>query len=141
MSKFSRDKGIRAEREIVNILKAELGDDLEIGRNLEQTRDGGHDISGNLPFSIEIKNQVKLAVTSWWLQTVEQSRPGRPPVLIYKVPYKGWRVVLELDLISSWPTSNGDLVEMDIFAFCNITREIINTSIVVSDFHEARLDS
>ncbi len=51
----SRNKGKRGEREIVNILKAELGDDLEIGRNHAQCDNGGCDIAGRLPFSIEVK--------------------------------------------------------------------------------------
>ena len=133
MGKFSRDKGKRGEREVVNILRDELGSDLEIGRNHAQCDKGGSDIAGNLPYSIEVKNHDKTSVGLWWQQACKQATPGKAPVLIYKVPYKGWRVVLELDLFSVFPTDNNDTVEMDIYTFCNLTREFIANAVMVDD--------
>ena len=133
--KFSRDKGKRGEREIVNILKNELGNDLDIGRNHSQCDTGGCDIAGNLPYSIEVKNHKTESLTAWWIQACRQAQQGKAPVLIYKKPYKGWFVIMELDLISVYPTDNGDTIEMDIMAFCNLTREIISNALEAETLH------
>ena len=42
MSKSQRTKGAAFEREVVNIIKEALGE--QVKRNLDQWRDGGHEI-------------------------------------------------------------------------------------------------
>ena len=126
---------------MVNLLRDELGSDLNIGRNHAQCDEGGCDIAGDLPFSIEVKNHKAPNIPLWWRQACDQSRPGKPPVLIYKKPYRGWYVIMELDLISAFPTDNNDIMEIDILTFCNITRELINSAVDMNSPMVLRLDS
>lgn len=98
MSKFSRNKGARAERELAKLLELELGN--RVVRNLEQTRDGGIDLTG-VPFAVEVKAQRKPQIATWWAQAVEQAKAcGKAPVLAYKVHYRGWRIRIPLAEIS-----------------------------------------
>ena len=53
----SRTKGATFEREVVNIIKEVLGE--QVKRNLDQWRDGGHDIALG-PYMIECKRRASI---------------------------------------------------------------------------------
>jgi len=104
----ARNKGARGEREAIAILQAVVEECLGseafvLKRNLEQTREGGADITG-APleydlFSFEIKRQEKLELNKWWKQTVTQAdATGRIPVLMYKQSRVEWKVIVPATL-------------------------------------------
>lgn len=96
MSKRSRDKGIRGEREFLAELGAELGEALT--RNLEQTRDRGADCLVVKGWAIEVKRREALSRPAWWRQAVDQAqRVGAQPMLAYRRNREAWRVML------AWP--------------------------------------
>jgi len=100
--KFSRDKGKRAEHEFSNLFEEMTG--IKLHRNLSQTRDAGHDLDGIDWMALEIKNQKVLKTGEWWRQTIAQaSGSEKVPVLAYKIPYSGWRIIVPLMLIMEGP--------------------------------------
>lgn len=93
--KFSRDKGKRGEREFAALISELTG--YELTRNLNQSRESGHDLNGIEWISLEVKNQNVLKINDWWKQTVEQAKScNKVPVLAYKIPYSGWRVRMQI---------------------------------------------
>ena len=108
---MSRNKGQRAEREVVKLLQPvviaawnEVGRDgpaPSLERNLMQAHKGGHDLLGLDWIAIEVKHQEQFAVASWWQQTKEQaikaSQQGVAqvePVLFYRKNNVQWRVIM-----------------------------------------------
>lgn len=123
MSNSQRRKGACGERELAKALSELLN--LDISRNLDQTRDGGHDLDG-LPFALEVKRQEKLSLGKWWRQAVEQAN-GRPPVLAYRQSRKPWRFVVPVMVMSEGihvidnPMYELDYtIEMGIELFCEL---------------------
>lgn len=100
--KSSRSKGQRGEREVCKLLQpimdkvtapyARYFEHLpRAARNLDQTRDGGHDIAG-LPFlALEVKRCETVQLNKWWNQAVKQAKGGRIPVLLWRQSRKPWR--------------------------------------------------
>lgn len=124
--KFSRDKGQRAERNVIAILQPvvtrvyeALGLAVpELKRNLMQTNGGGFDIAGLDWIAIEVKHHEQLHVADWWEQTVKQSKSGgnieRVPVLFYKSNGLKWHVMMEglVEIEKDvWPTRTEMLVD------------------------------
>lgn len=106
---FARDKGQRAERQVVKMLQpvvdwvyGEHGIEAPmLERNLMQSHKGGHDIVGLDWLALEVKHHETLAVEQWWEQTKAQAEKagkaaGRmvEPVLLYKQNRTKWRVRL-----------------------------------------------
>lgn len=82
MGAMSRRKGQTGEREVCRILNEWLG--LDVSRNLEQTRNGGSDIS-IVGWEIEVK-RAKSYSRSWWQQAVTQAeKTGEKPLLVYRL--------------------------------------------------------
>ena len=94
LSRASRQKGQRGEREICKILSEKLGGEYK--RNLMQTADGGYDVLGLDGWAIEVKFQEKLSIEKWWKQTVEQAN-DKKPVLFFRKSREEWRVVIPYD--------------------------------------------
>ena len=100
--RFSRDKGQRAEREIIRLLQPLV--DIaystaghtppQLARNLAQSRFGGFDVVGLNWLALEIKFQESLHIATWWEQTKRQADLGREPILIYRRKHARWRVVM-----------------------------------------------
>lgn len=83
MSKFSRDKGKRGERDVVRHLKAIWPD----ARRGLQYRDGAEccDVEGT-PFAVEVKTQLRLMrapLREAWEQANKASK-GRPPMVAFR---------------------------------------------------------
>lgn len=91
-------------------------------RNLEQTREGGHDITGVDGWAIEVKRYKKATpalISGWWEQAVDQAKgTERRPALFYREDHGQWRVVVYLDMIypnldlSVFPQEMDKTVEM-----------------------------
>ena len=97
MSRASRQKGQRGEREVCKILSDKLGGEFK--RNLMQTAEGGYDVLGLKGWAIEVKFQEKLSIEKWWKQTVEQAN-GKKPVLFFRKSRENWRVVIPYENVS-----------------------------------------
>ena len=97
MSRASRQKGQRGEREVCKILSDKLGGEFK--RNLMQTAEGGYDVLGLKVWAIEVKFQEKLSIEKWWKQTVEQAN-GKKPVLFFRKSREDWRVVIPYENVS-----------------------------------------
>lgn len=111
MAAMSRNKGQRAEREIVKLLQPvviavwnELGREgaaPALERNLMQSHKGGHDLIGLDWLALEVKHQEQFVLSSWWRQAKTQAEEAeakihRPvePVLFYRRNNIPWRVVM-----------------------------------------------
>lgn len=93
MSAMSRTKGAAAEREVLKLLGAELGESLT--RNLSQTREGGADCICIRGFAVEVKRQERLSRPAWWRQAVEQAqRVGAEPMLLYRRSREQWQAFI-----------------------------------------------
>lgn len=90
----ARNKGHDAEREVIKILTEACGKQVELHRNLLQTRQGGYDIVGLEWLAIEVKRQETLDVENWWKQTLKQAGVNQVPVLIYRQNRKAWNIVM-----------------------------------------------
>ena len=91
MSRASRQKGQRGEREICKLLAEKFGGEFK--RNLSQTQDGGYDVLGLDGFAIEVKFQEKLSIEKWYKQAVDQAEE-KTPVLFFRRSREPWRVAL-----------------------------------------------
>lgn len=102
---FSREKGKRAERQVVQMLQpvvnevyGALGcpqDQIPLlQRNTIQAHKGGYDIVGLDWLALEVKHQETLKVDDWWEQTVRQAQGGKEPILFYKRNSMKWRIVM-----------------------------------------------
>lgn len=114
----SRAKGKSAERELINILKVHLpeyANDLE--RNLEQTRNGGHDILGLPGWCIEVKRYARVTqgdLIGFWSQACEQARKdGGRPALAYRLDRQEWRVIVRaMDMQMPTPLDHPDRFDL-----------------------------
>ena len=97
----SRDKGKKGETEFINQFGSLFPNPIK--RNLDQTRDGGADVTGCEPFVIEIKRVEKLQPNIWWTQ-VTRAASGTPlkdtiPIVAYRQSRQPWRFLLPASLI------------------------------------------
>lgn len=95
--KASRDKGARGERELVAMIRDELG--VICNRNYKQVAQAQHgDIEQIIGgFLIEAKNCARIDLKAWWRQVriAAEAHPDKPlPCLAYKIARKGWRFVI-----------------------------------------------
>lgn len=128
----SRAKGAAGEREFCKELGEHLGDALvePLKRNLEQTRNGGHDILGLEGFALEIKRYKRVKesdVKEFWAQAVEQAkRVGAQPVLAYREDFQSWRVRIPWGFMmddQDWDEDVDFTLELSLKAFASIIRE------------------
>ena len=95
---YLRSKGARGEREIVTMLRDNLGG--EFSRNLKQYQQSQEGDIEQLvgPYLLEIKNCASTTnIKAWWQQAVTAANRKRAvPCLAYKIPRKGWRFVVPM---------------------------------------------
>ena len=95
----SRRKGHDFEREFCRWVRDEFG--IAFGRNLKQyseAQNGDTDPLG--PFLPECKAYAKPNPQGWWPQAVAQAeRAGLVPLLVVKIPRKGWIAYMPLDFL------------------------------------------
>lgn len=116
MSRASRQKGQRGEREVCKILAEKLGGKYK--RNLSQTQDGGYDVLGLDGWAIEVKFQETLSIEKWWKQAVEQSSEDKKPVLFFRKSRTDWRVVVPLCTHEKITCEYYSVIPVD--NFCNL---------------------
>jgi hypothetical protein len=136
----SRTKGAGAEREFCRLIHAHLG--VVLARNLEQSRNGGHDLiaPGDDPIStainryaIECKRYRTITpglLERFWKQAEAQSeKAGKIPVLAYRADRQDWNVVIPLysidpDTFERWSGLQWTAT-ITVEAFCTLVRESI----------------
>lgn len=125
----SRAKGKSGERELIGELKKLLPEELtsELSRNLDQTRDGGHDIVGLDGWALEVKRYAEVLpadLDRFWKQAVEQAarNDGSRPALCFREDRRAWRTVIRVSDVGSPPAgdSYGDTVEMSLELFAKL---------------------
>ena len=102
MTKMSRSKGQRGEREVCHILSEGLG--FQITRELGASRSGGCDIKvtiADITYMIEVKLHIKFSeadIQKYWQQAIDQAEEERGailnpiPLLIYRQNrWKKWQ--------------------------------------------------
>ena len=95
----SLNKGKQGEREAANWLQQQFKLEFTPTRNLNQTREGGHDLDGFPPFKIEVKRQVTLNLKSWWEQATNSCGAGDCAVVMYRQNRKQWRFLIPAEVI------------------------------------------
>ena len=139
MSINSRAKGAAGEREFCRVLGDLLGDALvePLKRNLEQTRNGGHDILGLEGFALEIKRYKRVKdgdIKKFWEQACEQAeRAGGYPALAYREDLQSWRVRIPMEVLWKDMTSTWELdytAELSVEAFAMVVRELHNATLL-----------
>ena len=94
----ARNKGASGERELADLLMGwglEIGVRLDIKRNLQQSRAGGHDLDGVPGLAIECKRVEAQAVAVWWKQAVRQAQTIKAtPFLCYRANRRPWRFMV-----------------------------------------------
>lgn len=129
----SRQKGAAAERQLINELTEWLGPWVKetAKRNLEQWRNGGHDIVGLGDWAVEVKRYKSMTesqLRKFWQQAVDQAKAvHKIPVLAYRLDHKDWRVRIPMahlredlgDMTVEWT------VEISVEAFAALVRETI----------------
>ncbi|HBO9747871.1 putative PDDEXK endonuclease [Pseudomonas aeruginosa] len=102
----SRAKGARVELDFAKLCFEHLG--IKVERNLEQSRSGGHDLSGLDGWALEIKARANVPgrkeLLGMWTQTLDQAQRAKlKPALAVKVDRRGWTVYVDLaDLSDAW---------------------------------------
>jgi len=71
MGKMQRTKGATYERDVAKKLEAALG--VTAKRRLGQAREGGHDITIELPLVVEIKRRARPLCAVKWLEQADAS--------------------------------------------------------------------
>ncbi len=107
----SRVKGAGGEREFAKVIQERLG--VELRRNLEQSRNGGHDLiaQGNDPvsraldtYAIEVKRYREITpamLAGFWIQAEAQAaRASKTPVLAIRADREEWRVLMPLSALN-----------------------------------------
>lgn len=134
----SRAKGAAGEREFAKALNEELG--VLLVRNLEQSRDGGHDLlvadhghplaSRLNRFAFEVKRYATVSpalLRQWWGQAVQQAeRADKLPALAYRADREPWRVVIPLRAVNADLPAQHDLsmaAFLDVVGFATVVRE------------------
>ena len=115
-------KGKAGEREAANWLAKRFNLAESPTRNLDQTREGGHDLNGFPPFCIEVKRQETLSKRDWWLQvTASVTKEYSIPVVMYRQNHKKWKFLISARYIG---ISTG-FIELEIREFEMWANQII----------------
>lgn len=100
--RMARSKGQRGEREVIALLQPIVDKvcdgcgrvRLELKRNLHQRfAKKQYDIDGVPWIALEVKRVENLSgIGGWWRQTLDSTREGQTPVLIYRQNHGQWKV-------------------------------------------------
>lgn len=125
----SRAKGKSGERELIGELKKLLPSEMtsELTRNLDQTRDGGHDILGLDGWALEVKRYAEVLpadLDRFWKQACEQAarNDGSRPALCFREDRRAWRTVIRVSDVSEMDATDdySETVEMSLELFARI---------------------
>jgi len=110
----SRQKGANGEREAAEWLATNFKLASKPERNLEQVRQGGHDLIGFPPFAFEVKRQEVLEKRKWWLQAINSLTDEYSiPVVMYRQNRKKWKFLISANYLG---LKNG-YIELEIKEF------------------------
>ena len=91
-----RSKGNRAEREVIDMLKARGWTGAY--RNFQSGGQGGGDvIGGPVGVHIEVKHRERASIWEWIAQAEAEARPTDIPLVLFRRNRCGWYAVLEAD--------------------------------------------
>lgn len=132
MSKFSRDKGARAERAVANIIFELTG--WEAKRRVRNDH-GDSDLIGIPGWSVEVKDHAKTTlgdVRDWWKQACSQA-DGSIPLLVYRRQRGEWRFVYPMCIHletqeAEWWKHHDWTVETSPEGWATVAREICGNS-------------
>ena len=96
MSKASRDKGKRGEREVAEILRDHGFEDARRGQQYKGSPDSP-DVVGIPGFHIEVKRTEQCRLYEYMDQAVEDSDGGDIPVVWHRQSRKPWVVIMLAD--------------------------------------------
>lgn len=100
MSKLSRDKGQRGQREVVELLR-DIG--YEAKNNPYQYRGAeGADVETDFPFYPEVKFQNKLNIFGAIDQVINDNKTGKPYIIFFRKDHKEWHVALKWEDFKEW---------------------------------------
>jgi hypothetical protein len=124
----SRNKGARVEREFATLCRDHLG--IEVQRNLEQTRSGGHDITGMEGWSPEIKARAKVPTPGeleiMWEQATDQAvAAGDRAVLAVKANLRGWICYIDGHDLMPEVFDKGERLGMSLMGFFSVYRAMV----------------
>jgi hypothetical protein len=113
-----RNKGQRGEREVVKLLQSVVDvvrarrglSALAVQRNTLQSDQGGHDLAGLGPFSVEVKWQETPYNDAWWRQCLAQAGGSMIPILFYRQTRQPWKVKFRCFVNTP---NDRDQIEMD----------------------------
>lgn len=128
----SRAKGKSGERELIGELKKLLPSEMtsELTRNLDQTRDGGHDILGLDGWALEVKRYAEVLpadLERFWKQACEQARNNESrPALCFRQDRRAWRTVVRVSEAGLFDSGDGyeDTVEMSLELFAKLVMKV-----------------
>lgn len=91
-----RSKGNRAEREIIDILRAHGWTGAR--RNFQSGGQGGGDIIGGPEdCNVEVKHQERCTIWDWLAQSEADARPTQTPLVFFRRNRSGWYACLPLE--------------------------------------------
>lgn len=91
-----RSKGNRAEREIIDLLRAHGWTGAR--RNFQSGGQGGGDILGGpVDFHIEVKHHERCTIWEWLAQADGERRPTDIPLVAFRRNRSGWYAALPLE--------------------------------------------
>lgn len=118
--KKSRNKGANGEREFIRRVTHLTDGQVNLKRNLSQSRDSGDD-TGVFNVSIEVKRYktaTDAQLRSWWQQCQRNARAqSKTPVLAFRADLQSWQVVMHPNTFFNEDDVRG-CVRMDIELFC-----------------------
>jgi len=95
----SRSKGSAGEREACRWLQEKLELDFLPTRTLDQTREGGADITCIKPFFFEVKRCQALALRDWWVQVTAACDRSGVRVVMFRQDKQPWRFLISATYI------------------------------------------
>jgi hypothetical protein len=122
--KGKRAKGANGERELLKLIGDRL--DLDLSRNLSQTRNGGADCLDLPGVALEVKRQETLNISAWWQQTLRQTPNGKIPVLAYRQSRQPWRVCVPLSWLTGLEFEPTAIGTIDLDSFCQLVQRRLN---------------
>lgn len=91
-----RSKGNRAEREIIDLLRAHGWTGAR--RNFQSGGQGGGDIIGGpADVHVEVKHHERCSIWDWILQAESEARPTDLPLVAFRRNRSGWMACVPLD--------------------------------------------
>ncbi len=129
-----RAKGAAAEREFISLMRDLCGELItdEVKRNLEQVRNGGHDIVGMGDWAVEVKRYKTAGeadIKDWWSQAESQAKAvSKIPVLAYRLDRRDWRIRVPLSYLQDGVHWDGVewTAELSMEAFALLYRESLD---------------